>query len=63
MGRWLFARLCPVTVVAALAGWLAAPALAGWNLNGTSSASVAYNQGITFQAPWHLLFRRRQLDE
>ena len=56
MGRWMFARLCPVTVVAALAGWLAAPALAGWNLNGTSSASVAYNQGITFQAPGTFFF-------
>ena len=35
-------------VVGALAGWLAAPALAGWKLNSTTTASIAYNQGITF---------------
>lgn len=51
MVRWILARFCPLMVVAALAGWLAEPALAGWSLNGTSAASVAYNQGMTFQAP------------
>lgn len=34
--------------VAALAGWLAPSATAGWRLNTTSTASVAYNQGVTF---------------
>jgi hypothetical protein len=48
MVRWMFGRLGPMLVVAGLTGWLAAPALAGWKLNSTSKASVAYNQGITF---------------
>jgi hypothetical protein len=48
MTRWIFARLSPMIVVGALAGWLAAPALAGWKLNSTTTASAAYNQGITF---------------
>jgi hypothetical protein len=56
MIRWIFARLCPVAVVVALAGWLATPALAGWNFNSTSLASVAYNQGIAFQAPGTFFF-------
>jgi hypothetical protein len=48
MTRWIFTRLGPMIVVGALAGWLAAPALAGWKLNSTTRASIAYNQGITF---------------
>ena len=51
MARWIFVPLGPMMVVGALAGWLAAPALAGWKLNSTSRASVAYNQGITFDQP------------
>src|SRR5436305_6775757 len=50
MARCMVARLGLLTLVAALAGWLATPALAlaGWTLNGTSTTSVAYNQGIAF---------------
>ncbi len=47
MSRWI-ARLGLWMVVGALVGWLPAPALAGWKLNTTSRASIAYNQGITF---------------
>lgn len=43
-----FARLGVVIVVGALAGLQAAPAVAGWSGAGTTSTSVAYNQGITF---------------
>jgi hypothetical protein len=44
----VFARVGLVIVVGALVGWQAAPALAGWNLASTSTASAAYNEGITF---------------
>jgi hypothetical protein len=48
MARWILARLGPLVIVGGLAGSLAAPALADWQLNSTRTASVAYNQGITF---------------
>ncbi|HET6869676.1 MAG TPA: PASTA domain-containing protein [Solirubrobacteraceae bacterium] len=48
MARWILARLGPLAIVGVLAGWLAAPALADWKLNSTSTTSVAYNQGMTF---------------
>ena len=48
MARSIFVRLGLLTVVGVLAGSLAAPALAGWKLNSTSRATVAYNEGITF---------------
>ncbi len=50
MTRLMVVRLGVIMVVAAgLAGWLVAPALAaGWSLQSTSRASIAYNQGITF---------------
>jgi hypothetical protein len=41
--RWL-----AVVTVVALAGWGAAPAVAGWRPSGLTPASIAYNQGITF---------------
>lgn len=44
----LFARFGLVSVVAVLAGWHAAPALAGWTLASTTTASIQYNQGVTF---------------
>jgi hypothetical protein len=44
----IFGRLGLVIVVGALVGWQAAPAMAGWRLANTSTASVAYNQGVTF---------------
>jgi hypothetical protein len=48
MAGKVFARLGLLTVVGMLVGWHAAPALAGWNLASTSTASAAYNEGITF---------------
>jgi hypothetical protein len=48
MGRWIISRLVPLAVVGMVAGWLAAPALADWQLKTSSTTSVAYNQGITF---------------
>jgi hypothetical protein len=48
MARWIFGRLGPMLVVGAVAGWLASPALAEWKLGSTTTASIAYNQGITF---------------
>lgn len=49
MGGRMLARLGLLTVVGVLLmGWQAAPAFAGWRLNGTRTTSVAYNQGITF---------------
>jgi hypothetical protein len=48
MVRRMFARLGVLMVAGLLAGWLAAPALADWSLKSTSRASIAYNQGITF---------------
>ena len=48
MARRMFARLGLLIGVGVLVGWLATPALADWKLNGTSGASVAYNQGMTF---------------
>ncbi len=50
MARWVLIRLGSMVIVGVLAGWLAAPALAGWTLSSTSTASVAYNQGITFDS-------------
>jgi hypothetical protein len=37
-----------MAVAIAAAGWLAAPAVAAWQLIGTSFSSIAYNQGIAF---------------
>lgn len=48
MVRWLAARLVLVLFVSAVAGWSAAPAVAGWRLARTTTASLSYNQGITF---------------
>ena len=48
MVRWIFGRLGPMLIVGAVAGWFASPALAGWKLNSTTTASIAYNQGVTF---------------
>ncbi len=48
MAGRIFARLGLLIVVGALAGWQAAPALAGWRLAGTTTTSVAYNEGVTF---------------
>ena len=49
MARWMLGRLGVLIVAGSLgAGWLASPALAGWKLNSTSKASIAYNQGIAF---------------
>ena len=57
MARWMFTRLCLLMVAGTLAGWVASPALAGWKLNSTSRASVAYNQGIAFdQAQGNFFF-------
>jgi hypothetical protein len=41
-------RLGLLAVVGLLVGWHAAPALAGWKLASTTTASAAYNEGITF---------------
>jgi hypothetical protein len=50
------ARLGSLILVGMLAGLLAAPALA-WKLASTSTTSIAYNQGITFdRAAANLLF-------
>ena len=46
-------RLAPIyrspdpDLIAMTAGWGAAPALAGWHPNTTTTASIAYNNGIT----------------
>jgi hypothetical protein len=56
MARWIPARLGPLMIVAVLAAWFAAPALAAWNLNGTSLTSVAYNQGMTFDGAGSFYF-------
>ena len=48
MGGRMFVRLGLLAVVGVLVGWEAAPASAGWTLSSTRTASVAYNQGITF---------------
>jgi PASTA domain len=48
MARRMFARLGLLIGVGVPVGWLATPALADWKLNSTSRASVAYNQGMTF---------------
>ena len=48
MGGRMFVRLVLLAVVGVLVGWAAAPASAGWTLSSTRTASVAYNQGITF---------------
>jgi hypothetical protein len=37
-----------VVAVVALAGWCAAPAVAGWRPSALTPTSIAYNQGITF---------------
>jgi hypothetical protein len=47
MLRIMSARLGPIILVEALTGLLASPALA-WRLASTSTASIAYNQGIGF---------------
>lgn len=56
MVRWIPARLGPLMIVGVLAGWLAAPALADWKLSSTSTASVAYNQGVTFDGAGSFYF-------
>jgi len=43
-------RRVAVLAVAAVAGWGVAPALAGWRPSAVTTASIAYNQGITFDA-------------
>ena len=43
-----FAALLISSTIMAIAGWGAAPALAGWRPSSTTTASIAYNQGITF---------------
>lgn len=48
MARWILGRLGPMLIVGAVAGWLPSPALAGWKLGSTTTASIAYNQGISF---------------
>jgi hypothetical protein len=49
MARSTLARLgLGIAVAGGLSGWLAAPAVAGWKLSGTKTATVAYNQGMTF---------------
>lgn len=49
MARSMLARLgLGMAVAGGLSGWLAAPALAGWKLTSTKTATVAYNQGMTF---------------
>jgi hypothetical protein len=48
MAGRMFGRVGLVLVVGLLAGWQAAPAVAGWRLASTSTARVTYNQGITF---------------
>ena len=65
MARWMLGRLGVLIVAGSLgAGWLASPALAGWKLNSTSKASIAYNQGIAFDpGARELLLRRGQLAE
>ena len=47
MPRRFAVVLVSLTIVA-IAGWGAAPALAGWRSSTTTTASIAYNQGITF---------------
>ena len=44
---WL-ARLAALAVVVVAAGWGAAPALAGWRASNPTTASIAYNQGVSF---------------
>jgi hypothetical protein len=56
MARWILGRLGPLMIVGVLAGWFAAPALADWKLNSTSAASVAYNQGVTFDGAGSFYF-------
>ena len=41
-------RRWAVVAVVALAGWGAAPAMAGWRPSALTPASIAYNQGISF---------------
>jgi hypothetical protein len=43
-----FAVLVISLTLTAIASWSAAPALAGWRPSTTTTASIAYNQGITF---------------
>ena len=43
-----FTVLLLPTVIAMTAGWGAAPALAGWRHADTTTASIAYNNGLTF---------------
>ena len=47
MARRFVALFIPLTITV-IASWGAAPALAGWRANTTTTASIAYNQGITF---------------
>jgi hypothetical protein len=47
MARRFAALLISLTIMA-IGGWGAAPALAGWRPSSTTTASIAYNQGITF---------------
>lgn len=56
MARWIFGRVGPMLIVGVIAGWLASPSLAQWKLNSTTTASVAYNQGITFDQPLGFFF-------
>jgi hypothetical protein len=46
--RLSLARLAALAVVVVAAGWGAAPALAGWRASNTTTASIAYNQGVSF---------------
>jgi hypothetical protein len=41
-----FAVVLISLTIMAIAGWCAAPALAGWRSSTTTTASIAYNQGI-----------------
>jgi hypothetical protein len=48
MGSRMCGRLGLLAAVGVLGAWQAAPASASWKLTSTQTASVAYNQGITF---------------
>jgi len=48
MTRRTAARSIVALVLAVASGWTAAPALAGWQLSGTTFTSILYNQGIAY---------------
>jgi hypothetical protein len=43
-------RVCLTVMTLVAAGWSAAPAMAGWRASNVTAASIAYNQGVSFDS-------------